>query len=59
MKSRINAIIDALFPLFSTLAALLVGTIMMVFLDVNPITAYRAIITGAFGNANAVAETLV
>ena len=59
MKSRLNALIDALLPLFSTLAALLVGTIMMVFLDVNPITAYRAIITGAFGNANAVAETLV
>jgi simple sugar transport system permease protein len=59
MKSRLNAVIDALLPLFSTLAALLVGTIMMVFLDVNPITAYRAIITGAFGNANAVAETLV
>ena len=59
MKSRLNAIFDALLPVFATLAALLVGTIMLVILDVNPLTAYKALLDGAFGSTNAIAETLV
>jgi simple sugar transport system permease protein len=59
MKSRINALIDALLPVFATLAALLVGAVMLIILDVNPIIAYRALIDGAFGSSNALAETLV
>ena len=59
MKSRLNAIFDALIPVFATLAALLVGTIMLVILDVNPIIAYKALLDGAFGSPNAIAETLV
>lgn len=59
MKSRLNAIFDALLPVFATLAALLFGTIMLIILDVNPITAYRALLNGAFGSSNAIAETLV
>lgn len=59
MKSHLNAIFDALLPVFATLAALLVGTIMLIFLDVNPIVAYRALLNGAFGSSNAIAETLV
>jgi len=59
MKSRINALIDALLPVFATLAALLVGAIMLLVLDANPIIAYRALIDGAFGSTNAFAETLV
>lgn len=59
MKSRLNAIFDALLPVFATLAALLVGTIMLIVLDVNPIVAYGALLNGAFGNSNAIAETLV
>jgi simple sugar transport system permease protein len=59
MKSRLNAIFDTLLPLFATLAALLVGAIMLIILDVNPIVAYRALIDGAFGSTNAVAETIV
>ncbi|MDY6846207.1 MAG: ABC transporter permease [Chloroflexota bacterium] len=59
MKSRLNAILDALFPLFATLAALLVGAIVLIFLDVNPVVAYGALLNGAFGSTNAVAETLV
>jgi len=59
MKSRLNAIFDALLPVFATLAALLAGTILLVVLDVNPLTAYKALLDGAFGSTNAIAETLV
>lgn len=59
MKSRLNAILDALLPLFATLAALIVGAIMLIILDVNPLVAYGALLKGAFGNSNALAETLV
>ncbi len=59
MKSRLASLVDALLPVFATLAALLVGAILLVILGVNPITAYRALIDGAFGSQNAFAETLV
>ena len=51
--------IDALLPVFATLAALLVGAIMLLFLKVNPLEAYKALWQGAFGSSNAFAETLV
>lgn len=59
MKSRLNALVDALLPVIATLAALLVGAIMLLILNVNPIVAYRALFEGAFGSSNAFAETLV
>jgi simple sugar transport system permease protein len=59
MKSRLATLVDALLPVFATLAALLVGAILLIILGVNPITAYRALIEGAFGSQNAFAETLV
>lgn len=59
MKSRLATLVDALLPVFATLAALLVGAILLIVLGVNPITAYRALIDGAFGSQNAFAETLV
>ena len=46
-------------PIFATLAALLVGAIFLILLDANPITAYGALVQGAFGSFNAFAETLV
>jgi len=52
-------LIDAALPVFATLAALLVGAIMLLLLKVNPLEAYRAMWDGAFGSQNAVAETLV
>ena len=54
-----SRVIDALLPVFATLAALLVGAIMLLFLKVNPLEAYRALWQGAFGSSNAFAETLV
>jgi len=59
LKSRLNSLIDALLPVLATLAALLVGAVMLILLKVNPIIAYKALWDGAFGSSNAVAETLV
>jgi len=55
----VSRFIDALLPIFATLAALLVGAIMLLLLKVNPLEAYRALWDGAFGSNNAIAETLV
>jgi general nucleoside transport system permease protein len=55
----ISRLFDSLLPVFATLAALLIGAVMLLFLRVNPIEAYAALWDGAFGSANAFAETLV
>jgi ABC-type uncharacterized transport system permease subunit len=55
----VSRLIDALLPVFATLAALIVGAIMLLFLKVNPIEAYKALWVGSFGSSNAFAETLV
>jgi simple sugar transport system permease protein len=54
-----SSLIDALLPVFATLAALLVGAVMLIVLKVNPLQAYGALWVGAFGSWNAFAETLV
>jgi simple sugar transport system permease protein len=46
-------------PVIATLAALAVGAVMLLLLGVNPLEAYSALWTGAFGSTNAFAETLV
>jgi len=58
-KEWLSRLIDAMLPVFATLAALAVGAIMLLLLKVNPIEAYGALWEGAFGSTNAVAETLV
>src|SRR5678809_380594 len=55
----VSRLIDALLPVFATLAALVVGAVMLLFLKVNPLEAYKALWQGAFGSTNALAETLV
>ena len=59
MQKRLGALFDAFLPVLATLAALLVGAVMLLFLKVNPIEAYKALWDGAFGTSNAFAETLV
>jgi simple sugar transport system permease protein len=56
---RINRLIDLLLPLFATLAALGIGAIMLLAIGSDPLVAYPALIDGAFGSTNALAETLV
>ncbi len=59
MKSKLSSLFIALLPVIATLAALAVGAVMLLFLKVNPLEAYRALLDGAFGSTNALAETLV
>jgi simple sugar transport system permease protein len=54
-----SRVIDALLPVFATLAALIIGAVMLLFLGVNPLVAYKALWDGAFGSTNSFAETLV
>ena len=54
-----SKLIDALLPVFATLAALVIGAFMLLVLGVNPLTAYKALWDGAFGSQNSIAETLV
>lgn len=60
-KTRANfgQIVDYLIPVFATLAALGIGAIMLVLLGANPVEAYGALVEGAFGSTNALADTLV
>jgi simple sugar transport system permease protein len=46
-------------PLAAVLAALFVGALMLALLGVPPFSAYAAMFEGAFGSANAIADTLV
>ncbi len=56
---RVGQLFDALLPVLATLAALAIGAVSLLLLGVNPLEAYKAMFDGAFGNGNAIAETLV
>jgi ABC-type uncharacterized transport system permease subunit len=58
-KFDISQVIDVLLPVFATFAALGVGAVMLLLLGANPIRAYGALVEGAFGSGNALAETAV
>lgn len=56
---HIGRLFDAFLPLLATLAALALGAVMLVLLGANPLTAYAALLEGAFGSSNALADTVV
>jgi simple sugar transport system permease protein len=58
-RANLLQLFDALLPILAVLAALLAGAIMLIMLGANPLKAYTALLEGAFGSANAVAETAV
>lgn len=58
-KFNISRYFDGFLPVLAALAALAVGAVMLFFLGVNPLVAYQAMIAGAFGSPNALAETIV
>ncbi len=58
-KLSVSQVMDALLPVLAVLAALVVGAIMLLALGANPVEAYGALLEGAFGSKNAVAETAV
>ena len=55
---RLARLFDLLLPLLATLAALGVGAVMLQLLGANPFTAYSALLNGAFGSQNALADTI-
>lgn len=56
---RLGRMFDLFLPLLATLAALAVGAVMLIFLGANPFEAYGALLRGAFGSQNALADTIV
>jgi simple sugar transport system permease protein len=58
-KPRLDSLYNILMPLLAAIAALLVGAVMLLLLKVNPLVAYGALVEGAFGSNNAIADTLV
>ncbi len=54
-----SKIMDALLPVFAVLAALAVGAVMLILLGANPLEAFGALLEGAFGSPNALADTVV
>lgn len=50
---------QVLVPVGAVLLALLVGAVMLIALGADPVKAYQALFEGAFGNTNAIADTLV
>lgn len=58
-RPNLGIVLDVLTPFLAVFAALLVGAIMLLVLGANPIEAYAALIEGAFGSTNALADTVV
>jgi simple sugar transport system permease protein len=54
-----QAILRLLTPLLAALLALLIGAVMLLLLGTNPLQAYSAMVVGAFGSANSLADSLV
>lgn len=58
-RFHLEQILDPILPLIAVAGALLVGAVVLVLLEVNPLEAYQAMVTGAFTNKNGMADTLV
>jgi simple sugar transport system permease protein len=56
---RYDRLFVIIMPLLATLAALAVGALLLYLLGTNPLDAYSAMIQGAFGSKNALADTIV
>ncbi len=58
-KSIWNRTVDALLPLVAVPLALLIGALMLLALDKNPLVAYGALLQGAAGDVSGITQTLV
>jgi len=56
---NIREILMNLIPIAAFFLALLIGAIVIAILGVNPLIAYQALLKGAFGSMNAIADTIV
>ncbi|MBN1266750.1 MAG: ABC transporter permease [Anaerolineales bacterium] len=59
IKEKYLTILGILMPVLAAAAAFLIGSIALLILGANPIEAFGAMFEGAFGNPNAIADTLV
>lgn len=59
LRASAAKVADALLPVLAVLAALAIGAVILLMLGANPVTAYGALLEGAFGSGNAMAETIV
>lgn len=59
IKRILHRAFEALLPLLAVPAALLIGAIVLLILKANPLTAYGAMIQGAFGSVSGLTQTLV
>ncbi len=46
-------------PVFAVAFALIVGALIILFMDINPLSAYSYMLKGAFGSLNSIGETIV
>ncbi len=58
-RSFVDKLIDLLLPLVAVLGAFLVGAVILLFQNTNPLEAYSAMLSGAFASKNGLADTLV
>ena len=58
-RETFDRLIDALMPVFAALLAFAIGGVILALQGVNPFEAYKAMIVGAFGSKNGLADTLV
>jgi len=59
LRDRLSRTLDYAPLLLSFLAALLVASVLLLFLQADPLLAFASMLNGAFGTSNATAETLV
>jgi ABC-type uncharacterized transport system permease subunit len=58
LKKLLNRTVEALLPLLAVPVAFLFGAAMLLALGANPLTAYGALISGAFGDVSGITQTL-
>ncbi len=59
VKKLVSSSAEAFLPVGAVIAALLVGALMLLALNVNPLQAYGALFDGALGSVSSVTQTLV
>ena len=58
-REFLERLFDILLPFLAVLGAFIIGAVILALQGVNPLEAYEAMIVGAFGSKNGLADTLV
>ena len=59
LKNLAGRWVEVLLPVAAVVGALAIGAVILILLKTNPLTAYKSLFVGAFGNKNGLADTLV